>query len=332
MMKKSGLALALGALLAVGAGTASAKELAFGTFVPAASPTVTKIYTPWIEWFNQRAGEHGVTIKLFPGGTLGRNPRAQEQLVRDGVADLTITVPAYTPGVYPDYDIFELPGIASDVREATLAAVELAAENKLSGYEDFHVVATYTSGPYMLHTKEPVESFEDIADKRIRVAGQIQTAVVEALGGVPQNMSALEMAENIDRGLIDGAMTDASVAKTFRVADVAKNHFATELGVLPFLIIMNKGVYEDLPQPVKDVLAESPAFIADKQIEHYGSAIDNNMMGWKESEDHSVVMQSDADAEKIAAAVAPVFDKVDAAAAPGLIDAYRAKVEEIRGR
>lgn len=322
----------LAAALAVGGTAASAKELAFATFVPAASPTVTKIYEPWVEWFNAQTEEHGVTMKLFAGGTLGRNPLAQAQLVEDGVADLTLTVPSYTPGVYPDYDIFELPGFAGNVREGSLAALELYEAGHLSGYEDFHVVAVYSSDSYMLHSASPIASFEDIADKRFRVAGQIQTAVIEALGGVPQAMSALEMAENIDRGLIDGAVADASVAKTFRVTEVAKHHYDTELGVLPFVILLNKGVYEDLPEPVKAVLAESGRFVAEKQIEAYGAAVEANLAEWKDDPEHTVVMPSEADREKISAAVQPVIDQVAAAASEGLLEAYKAKLQEIRDR
>ena len=331
-LKKFITVLACGAALALSGTLASAKELAFGTFVPAASPTVTQIYQPWIDWFNEQVADEGYSIKMFAGGSLGRNPLAQAQLVKDGVADLTVTVPSYTPGVFPDYDMFELPGFAGNVREGSLSVLELYQEGKLRGYEDFYVVAVYTTDAYMLHTKPPVGSFEDIAGKRFRVAGQIQTAVVEALGGVPQNMSALEMAENIDRGLIDGAMTDASVAKTFRVTDVAKNHFVTDLGVLVFAVILNKEVYEAMPDKVKEVLAESGQFIADRQIEFYAGAIEANLKSWQEDDSHTVVMASDADANKITEAVQPVVERVSEAAAPGLIDAYSSKLEDIRNR
>ena len=110
MLKRSIAVLAAGLALTATINLAQARELAFGVFVPAASPTVQKVYQPWVDWFNEVGANHDVTIKLYPGGTLGRNPAAQAELVRDGVADLTITVPSYTPGVYPDYDVFELPG------------------------------------------------------------------------------------------------------------------------------------------------------------------------------------------------------------------------------
>ena len=252
--------------------------------------------------------------------------------VADGVADIALTVPSYTPGVFPDFDVFELPGFATSTREGSLAALELYQEGQLRGYEDYYVVAMYTSGAYQIHTRDPMATIDELAGRRIRVAGQIQTAVIEALGGVPQNLGAGEMAENIDRGLIDGAMTDASVARTFRVADVAPNHYDSNLGVLVFTIVMNRDVYDSMPDHVKDLLAQSGQFIADRQIAEYGAAIDANMAAWRDDPAHTVVTPSDADRAEIAARVQPVIDQVAAAATPGLIEAYTAKLEDIRAR
>jgi len=332
MLKRTLTGLAAGIALTLAAPVAMARDLAFAVFVPAASPTVQRIYQPWVDWFNAGAAANDVQITLYAGGTLGRNPLAQAQMVADGVADLALTVPSYTPGVFPDFDVFELPGFATDTREGSLAALELHQEGRLRGYEDYYVVAMYSSGAYQIHTRDPMPTIDDLAGRRIRVAGQIQTAVIEALGGVPQNLGAGEMAENIDRGLIDGAMTDASVARTFRVADVAPNHYDANLGVLVFAIVMNRGVYDSLPDPVKDLLAQSGQFIADRQIAEYGAAIDANMAAWRADPAHTVVTPSDAERAAIAARVQPVIDRVAAAASPGLIEAYAAKLDDIRAR
>lgn len=332
MLKRNLTGLAAGLALSLTASVAGARDLAFAVFVPAASPTVREIYQPWVDWFNGQAAADDVQITLYAGGTLGRSPLAQAQMVADGVADLALTVPSYTPGVFPDFDMFELPGFATNVREGSLAALELYQEGHLHGYEDYYVVAMYSSGAYMLHTREAMPTIDDLAGLRIRVGGQIQTAVIEALGGVPQNMSAGEMAENIDRGLIDGAVADASVARTFRVADVATNHYDANLGVLVFAIVMNHSVYDGLSDHVKDLLAQSGQFIADHQIESYGAAIAANMQAWEDSPDHTVVTPSDADRAEIVARVQPVIDQVAANATPGLIEAFTAKLEDIRSR
>ena len=44
-----------GAALVTAATAAGARDLAFSVFVPAASPTVQRIYQPWVDWFNAEA-------------------------------------------------------------------------------------------------------------------------------------------------------------------------------------------------------------------------------------------------------------------------------------
>ncbi len=331
-MNRTKTALAATLALTLAAGAAQARDLAFSVFVPAASPTVQHVYQPWVDWFNEQTAGDDVQITLYAGGTLGRNPLAQAQMVADGVADLALTVPSYTPGVYPDFDVFELPGFAQNTAEGSQAALELYREGALTGYEDYYVVAMYSSGAYMLHTREPVATLADVEGLRFRGAGQIQPAVIEALGGVAQARGAGERAEAIDRGLIDGAMTDASVARTFRVADVAQNHYDSNLGVLVFTILMNRDVYDSLPESVHEVLAQSGQFIVDRQIEVYGPAIESNLEDWRNSDTHTLVIPTDDERAEIARRVQPVIDMVAANATPGLIDAYVAKLEDIRSR
>ena len=76
----------------------------------------------------------------------------------------------------PDVDDRALP-------EGSQAALEMQQEGLLKGYEDFYVVAMYTSDSYMIHSKKPVASVADIAGQRIRVGGQIQTQVVALVEG-----------------------------------------------------------------------------------------------------------------------------------------------------
>ena len=86
MLKRTLTGLAAGIALTMTAPAAMARDLAFAVFVPAASPTVQRIYQPWVDWFNAEAADDDVQISLFAGGTLGRNPLAQAQMVADGVA------------------------------------------------------------------------------------------------------------------------------------------------------------------------------------------------------------------------------------------------------
>ena len=324
-----GAAFALGSLLALTAPTSTAAaQLSLGTFVPERSPTVASVFTPWVEWFNKEtAGE--TTIKIFAGGTLGRNPKAQPKLVRDGVADITVMVPSYYPGVYNDLDIFELPGFARSVKEGSESAWALFKAGKIKGFEEFKVIAVYTSGPYAIHSKEKIGSIAELKGKKVRVTGEVQTAIAGTLGMTPQDISALEMAEAIDRGLIDGAVADWSVARTFKLMDVTKHHFDTRLGVLPFVVVMNKKVYDKLPAKSKAAIDASGERLVALQSDVYGRISDELEKAAKTG-GSSVTPLSAADAAAIDAATTPVRDKLVAKTGPGLLDAYRDHLKSMR--
>ena len=95
-----------------GIGATQTPELKFSSFPPPAGALNRDLLTPWIKEVNTALGGMA-TIRLYPGGTLGRDPVQQFKLVRDRVADIAYVVMDYTPGDFPDSNIFELPFVVT---------------------------------------------------------------------------------------------------------------------------------------------------------------------------------------------------------------------------
>ena len=62
MINKALGGFALGAALTLSAPAVLAQELAFATFIPAASPTITQVYQPWIDAFNEKHAADDVSF------------------------------------------------------------------------------------------------------------------------------------------------------------------------------------------------------------------------------------------------------------------------------
>ncbi len=322
--------IAIAAVVAVGLPvTAQAKELSFATFVSPTSTTVTEVLEPWIEWFNANAGGD-TTIKLYAGGSLGRNPVAQPKLLKDGVADMTIMVPAYYPGVYPDFDMFELPGLANSATEASTAAWSLYKDGKLGGLDDFKVVSIYTSAPYAIHSTADVKSVDDLKGLKIRAGGPVQTAVLQSLGAVPQAMSPTEMAENINRGLLDGALADWSVASSFKVMEVTTNHYNAKLGVLPFVVAMNKDTYDALPEPARKAIDESGDMLVKLQGDSFDAFEKKAIEKTRAESGQTVVEPGKEEFAKIREMTKGVRDDMVSRNGSEGIDSYEAALEKMR--
>jgi len=242
----------LGAMLIGLSGAVNAEpmtiKLAF--FGGPKSPTWSKVMVPWSKDV-VAASKNTIKIDLYPGGTLGRNPRAQVKLVLDGVIDVGFFVPSYTPGRFPDNEVMELPGLIKNSNESGIAIWRLYKKGLLRGYDKFKVLMLVTTHPYTMHTKTPVKRIADLKGMKVRAGGPVAGATIRALGAVPVGMPIPTVAQNISKGIIGGSASDWNVLYAFRIVDVAKHHYMGLLGTVPIGLIMSKEKWNSLPGAAK---------------------------------------------------------------------------------
>src|SRR6185295_8282101 len=122
------------------------------------------------------------------------------KMLQDGVADIAWVIPSYTPGVYLDDDVFELPNIIQDSVEGSVAAWRLLQKGMLRGYEPYYMIGLFTTSPYTFHTTFKFANAEGLKGKKIRAVGTISTESIKALGAVPEGMPITQLVEAISRG------------------------------------------------------------------------------------------------------------------------------------
>lgn len=239
-------ALALAAL----ALPASAQEIVkVGTFVPEKSTGVSKVIKPWMEAV---AGETS-DVKLMPfwGGTLGKNPFKQFELVRNGVADVTWVLPGYTAGQFPEMGVFELPFLFRTAEEASVVGWQMYEMGLLTGFDGVHVVGFFAAEPNALFMKKKISSLEDIANMKVRSVGGIHASWLESLGAAPQTLSSAEMNEGLNRGTVDGAIQGWTGMRTFKSLPLVDQAYVVPAGAIPFLLLMNEGKWNSLSDAAK---------------------------------------------------------------------------------
>ena len=149
------------------------QTLRFNSFAP---PQELLNRTIFPAFANNVTADSGGAAKVdyFPGGGLGRNPRAQLKLVIDGVADIAFVLPAFTPGRFPDNDVIQLPGLIRSGAEGSVLIWRLHQRGLLRGYEKIMVLALATTPPYAIHTRFPLKSMDDLKGRKLRSGGRIQ--------------------------------------------------------------------------------------------------------------------------------------------------------------
>lgn len=244
-------AAAIGVLAAASAVSAQDKKvLKFSVFTPDAEMTHQIVMKPWAVQVNKDSGGT-LDIQTFPNGALGRNPALQTKMLDDGIADIAWVIPSYTPGVYLDDDVFELPNIIQNSVEGSVAAWRLLQKGMLRGYDKYQMIGLFTSSPYTFHNNYKTTKAEDLKGKKIRAVGAISTESIKALGAVPEGMPFTQLVEAISRGVIDGTTGHPIAIHDFGVVRVANNHFLGKIGTVTLGIFMSKKSYEALPGMAK---------------------------------------------------------------------------------
>ena len=220
--------------------------LKFSIFSPDKEVTFLTVMKPFADAVAKETNG-AVQIDLFPNGALGRSPLQQAQMVLDGVADMAWVIASYTPGRFQENEVFELPGLFRDLKEATLVLTRMVNSGKVKGYEEFFPIAVFGTAPYSLHARTPINAIADIKGKKIRSAGALEGETIKALGAVPIGMPVTEVAEAISRGTIDGTTSHPAPLVDFGISKVTSAHYFTQLGVIPLTILMNRKKFDSLP-------------------------------------------------------------------------------------
>ena len=238
------------AALAAAAGAQGQEKLKFAVFTPDAELTHQIVMKPFVAAVNKDSGGT-LQIETFPNGALGRNPGLQTKMLQDGVADIAWVIPSYTPGVYLDDDVFELPNIIQDSVEGSVAAWRLLQKGMLRGYEQYYMIGLFTASPYTFHNNYKTTSAADLKGKKIRAVGTISTETIKTLGAVPEGMPFTQLVEAISRGVIDGTTGHPIAIHDFGVVRVTNNHFMAKIGSVTLGIFMSKKKFDSLPAQAK---------------------------------------------------------------------------------
>jgi len=232
---------------------ATAKEtLRFASFEPAGAFLTGTIFAQWAEDV-EAASEGTLEIKMFPGGTLGRDPAAQIDLVENGVADIAWAIPGYAPGRFDESTVIELPFLVQNSEAASYAAWKVYEGGLLAGdYDRFKMLGTFASPPNMIAATIPLAAPADMKGVNFRAPGPTQLKAIEAIGAVPVGgITGPSLAEALNRDLIKGLSTEFLAVETFRLEELLTDYTLVPMGATPMLVIMNKQRYDGLPDAAK---------------------------------------------------------------------------------
>jgi len=215
-----------------------------------------------IKWSDQlEKGSGGrIAVRRFPSAQMGPTP-GHYDFARRGSAYVSWFLHGGTPGRFPLTEIINLPFMAGSaeigtkvINDSALRAKYLDAEHK--GIKVLMLFTHQPGGPHT--TKKPIRTLDDFKGLRLRFASPTVRDLVAALGATPVGVPPTEIAEQLQKGTIDGAFMDyGGVGIAFKLGGIVK--YSTELYayVTSFGLGMNEDYWAKLPPDLKKLVTDS---------------------------------------------------------------------------
>lgn len=332
-----GVILALTALIFVAAPTlAAAKELSLSLHFGPKVGLVPGVYKPLAEQI-EKATNGQVKVKIYYGGTLAKTKDAYNAVVK-GIADITYTQQAHTPGQFPLVDVIALPFMTPSTEVSTKVFYELYKKfpELRKEHDNVHVLWLWSTLPIEIHTvKKPVKKLEDL--KGMKIATQASVApTLEALGAIPVVMGTPQFYPSLEKGVVDGASMAWGAWKGWKIYEVTKYHTNGHISTWPTCTVMNKRTWNsfspDIQEKITWVASNGPVWQIDAVNHEKNNAYEIVRKG-----DHEIFNLSPAEFARWKATAKPVWDKwaskMDAKGLPGraMLDETIKLVEKYSG-
>ncbi len=249
-----------------------------------------------------------IVIKYFPAGTLTKAPQTYDGVVQ-GIADIGMTVLAYSRGRFPVASAIDLPmGYKSGV-QATAVANAVLNKFQPKEFDDSQIMFVHAHGPGLIHTRDKaVSTMEELKGLKLRGTGTSGLVAAE-LGASPVGKSMREAYQMLQKGVVDGSLHPVEANKGWKLGEVV--HYLTEnystAYTTTFAVFMNKGKWNKLSPAIQKTIKEINAEWSIKHGEAW-DASDVAGLSFFTSKGGQVVSLSPEESKKWETAVKPVID------------------------
>ncbi|MCB1398001.1 MAG: TRAP transporter substrate-binding protein DctP [Rhodobacteraceae bacterium] len=334
-MKPNTMLAAVAALMLGAQGAAAETVLRFANFEPPQAVSQAQIFTPWADYIAE-ASEGRLRIEFYAGGALGPDPRAQLDLVTNGVADIAWVFPFFTPAQFPQTGLAELPMEIPDAVTGTAAMNALFDRGLLhEGLDRVTPLGIFSAPPGIYFMDFEPQSLDDLRGRRAAASGPIRNQIMENLGLVPVGgVNVGNMAESLSRGTIDVGQMNFTAAHTFRVNDVAHHAVAIDAGASMLFVLINNAVLERLSPEDQQVLIDGRAVLEELWNTVIGDAERQAEEAFRAEEGRSVLDFTPEELDALKQSLAPITDAWVAATPNGaeMLAALREEVQRLQAQ
>ena len=307
-MKQRITGIAAAVALGFGAGAQAQTELKFTTFVPPTHGFAVDVLEPLGKEIEKRSGGK-VTVRVFAGNSPFGKVENQADQVKQGVTDLAFGLNGIPRGRYPRTSIMEMPFVAESADSASKALWAMLPDLLAEDYRDFKPIALHCHNPGLFHTRDKsLKTIADVKGLRMRAPNPPTQALLAYLGATPVGMPPGQVYENIEKGVIDGAVFPWDAIKGFRLENILKHHLDARVYTSCFHLVMSPKRYAELAPDVQQAIDATTGQALTDKFGAWWNRWDQAGLDAVKPLNHEIVRVDDATREKWRADLKPVLD------------------------
>ena len=312
-LQQTGLALALGGMFAI---SAQAQEvvLKLHHIWPTVAMGHLRVAVPWCDDIAKESNNR-MRCQILPAMSGGGTPGQLVDRVKDGVDDLVMTLPGYTPGRFPIMEALELPFMTNNAESASAAAWDYYSKYATKEFPGTKILATWVHDEGFVSTSgKAVRTLDDFKGLKIRAASRQSTKLLSKLGATPVGMPIPGVADAMTKGTIDGFLTAWEIIPSFKLQEVSKFHTEIEpsrpsMFTAGFVFAMNQAKYDSLPPDLKRIIDKHSGAGLSRTIGRYWD--EATAVGRKAAQDrgNTFIKVSPAETDRWIQVSAPLYDE-----------------------
>ena len=227
-------------------------------FIPPVANPAKSFLIPWGKKV-EAASKGRIKVQNFWTMQLGGTPPQLVTQVKDGVVDITFTLPGYTAGRFPKTEVFELPFVHTTPQATTAAIQDFQDKHLQDEWSAYKVILLNNHAGALIQTKKPVLKMTDLKNLKIRTATRTGGFLLKAMGAIPVGAPLPKIPQMLSKGVIDGALLPFEIGPAIKMQELV-SHFSILEGKQPrlntsvFSFLMNKESYRKLAPDLKKVI------------------------------------------------------------------------------
>lgn len=211
--------------------------------------------------------------------------------VRDGRADIGVTVTDYTPHLLPTLSVMSISFLNNDIQASTEALYDLHTNYEPAmeqlDQSNLEYIGAWPVGALLIGAKEPIDDYESLQGLSARAAGPVTQRTLETAGVNVNAITAAESYESLQRGVIDSVAASLDFGVNYQVTEQLPYWADPGVGqYTAYGMWWNKGSYDSLTPELQEIVDEvTKEFNEGRIIEIANGELENICQGMLDSPD-----------------------------------------------